>query len=59
MWTTETLDRMSSTIVVLKKDGIVRGSVKFYLRLGDASEDTESEELEKFVALVESMNDEE
>ena len=61
MWTTETLDRMSNTIVIVKKDGNVRGSVKFFnqnVNLESISEE-EAEELKKFVALVEGMNDEE
>ena len=61
MWTTETLDRWSNTIVIVKKDGNVRGSVKFFTQntnIESISEE-ETEELKKFVSLVEQMNDEE
>ena len=61
MWTTETLERMSNTIVVMKKNGHVRGSVTFFnlsVNLESISEE-EAEELKKFVSLVEKMNDDE
>lgn len=50
---------MSSTIVIVKKNGNVRGSVKFFnqsVNLERISEE-ETEELKRFIALVERLND--
>lgn len=56
MWTTEILERMNNTMLIVKKDGNVRGSVKFFTRTDDANEDGEAEELKEFVVLIELMN---
>ena len=62
MWTTETLERASNTLAIVKYDGTVRGSVQFHVsavssRLVEPNEE-EVEALKTFIALIERMNDE-